>query len=248
LARSARRNAECLSVLVGMRHQATRALDASGSLLAPHDGVRSSPRIASTGARGAGGLGVGRDMDITGSERRPLRAPQPACNACIGVAMKQFLITLLAVGVLASAAQAEARLMSTRGQCVDACGQAVSESCGWITKRGKFNRCRTKLINQCKRFGTNVMCPAPQPPPTSPTAPTTPTTLPTAILPPPVVTTTTTVPRPTLPPTTTTTLPAIPDVRGNYSFDGYVTNDTCGISNGIGSSVTFNFSVTTQVG
>lgn len=160
--------------------------------------------------------------------------------------MKQFLITLLAVGVLVSAAEAEARLMSTRGQCVAACGQAVSDSCGWITKRGKFNRCRAKLINKCKRFGTNVMCPAPQPPP--PTSPTSPTTLPTATLPPPVVTTTTTVPLPTLPPTTTTTLPAIPDVRGNYSFDGYVTNDTCGITNGIGSSVTFNFSVTTQVG
>src|SRR5262249_35227215 len=137
--------------------------------------------------RAAGGLGVGRDMDITGSERRPLRAPQPACNACIGVAMKQFLITLLAVGVLASAARAEARLMSTRGQCVAACGQAVSDSCGWITKRGKFNRCRAKLINQCKRFGTNVMCPAPPPP----SAPVPPTTLPP---PPPPPTTTTTVP------------------------------------------------------
>src|SRR5262249_12003551 len=85
---------------------------------------------------------------------------------------------LLAVGVLASAAQAEARLKSTRGQCLAACGQAVSDSCGWITKRGKFNRCRAKLINQCKRFGTDVMCPAQvaPPPPSSPTTPTTTTT------------------------------------------------------------------------
>jgi hypothetical protein len=124
--------------------------------------------------------------------------------------MKQFLITLLAVGVLASAAQAEARLMSTREQCVAACGQAVSDSCGWITKRGKFNRCRTKLINQCKRFGTNVMCPAPPPPapaaPAPPAAPTTPTTVA-----PPVVTTTSTT-RPYIPPTTTTTLPPPPGV------------------------------------
>jgi len=138
--------------------------------------------------------------------------------------MKQFLITLLAVGVLASAAQAEARLMSTRGQCVAACGQAVSDSCGWITKRGRFNRCRAKLINQCKRWGTATMCPAPPPP----------------------TTTTTTVPY--IPPTTTTTtLPAVPDLRGSYQFDGTVTSDPCGLA-GVGTSALIPFAVTNQSG
>ena len=134
--------------------------------------------------------------------------------------MKQFLITLLAVGVLASAAQAEARLKSTRGQCLAACGQAVSDSCGWITKRGKFNRCRTKLINQCKRFGAAVMCPAPAVPPV-----TTPTTLPVFV--PTTTTTTITVPRPT-----TTTLPPVVNnpalpYAGTWNFLGALTMNTC---------------------
>jgi hypothetical protein len=154
--------------------------------------------------------------------------------------MKQFLITLLAVGVLASAAQAEARLVSKRGECVAACGQAISDGCGWITKRGKFNRCRAKLINQCKHFGTAQVCPPP-PPPSSPTGPTATTTLP------PPTTTTTTVPY--IPPTTTTLPPPPPltDLRGSYEFEGYVTDDACGLV-GIGSYAPVPFTVTGQSG
>jgi hypothetical protein len=157
--------------------------------------------------------------------------------------MKQFLITLLAVGVLASAAQAEARLVSKRGECVAACGQAISDGCGWITKRGKFNRCRAKLINQCKHFGTAQVCPPP-PPPSSPTGPTATTTLPP---PPPTTTTTTTVPY--IPPTTTTLPPPPPltDLRGSYMFEGYVTSDNCGMF-GIGYYTPVPFLVTAQSG
>src|SRR5262245_38925788 len=193
-----------------MSHQAARALERHE--VCSHQttvSVASSNRFY----RATGGLGVGRDMDITGSERRPLRAHNLRAHACIGVAMKQFLVTLLAVGVLASAAQAEARLVSTRAECVAVCDNAITQTCGWITKRGKFNRCRAKLINQCKRFGTDVMCPAQVAPP----PPSSPTTVPSV----PTTTTTTT---PYYPPTTTTlptvtNNPALP-YAGTWSFVG----------------------------
>src|SRR5262245_8832309 len=172
--------------------------------------------------RAAGGLGVGRGMDITGSDGRPLPAPQPACNACIGVAMKQFLITLLAVGVLASAAQADARLVSKRAECVAACGTATAQTCGWITKRGRYNYCRAKLINKCKRFGVDVMCPPPPAPPVTTTPTTLPIVTPTTV---PVVVTTTTTPY--IPPTTTTLPPVALDWTGFWSFTGTKVQDSC---------------------
>src|SRR5262245_60521238 len=104
--------------------------------------------------------------------------------------VNRFAILTILAAVVASG-QADARLMASRAKCVAECDNATPETCGWITKRGRFRRCRTKLINTCKRFGTNVMCPTPSP---------TTTTLP-------IVTTTTTVPFPSASPTTTSTLP-----------------------------------------
>jgi erythromycin esterase-like protein len=79
--------------------------------------------------------------------------------------MKQFLVINALAAILAMGSLADARLVSTRAQCLAACGNATTQTCGWITKRGKFNRCRAKLINQCKRFGTDRMCPPPAAPP-----------------------------------------------------------------------------------
>jgi len=159
--------------------------------------------------------------------------------------VKRFIIISTLTAVLAVGSLAEARPVSTRAQCVAVCGTAITQTCGWITKPGKFNRCRAKLINQCKRFGTAVMCPAPAAPPV-----TTPTTLPvvtTTTFPVVVTTTTTTVPY--IPPTTTTLPPPPPlvDLRGRYIFEGYVTTDTCGLF-GIGSYAPVPFSVTGQSG
>lgn len=118
--------------------------------------------------------------------------------------MKQFFIVAVIAGALMVSSQSQARLVNTRAQCVAACGNAISDSCGWITRRGKFNRCRAKLYIQCKRFGTATMCPAPGAPVAPP--PTTPTTQPAPV----VTTTTTTVPY--VPLTTTTLPPPVPGV------------------------------------
>jgi hypothetical protein len=149
----------------------------------------------------------------------------------------RLMVLLFVAAMAATTGEAQAGL-ATRAQCVAACDPAVADLCGWIAKRGKFNRCRAKLYNRCKRFGVAVTCPAPPPPPPPPT---TPTTL--APLPPPPTTTTTTVPRPT---TTTTTLPAIRDLRGTYQFEGYVTEDPCGLE-GLGAYFPVPFGVTNQV-
>lgn len=135
--------------------------------------------------------------------------------------MKQVLIINALTALLAVGSLADARLVSTRVQCVAACGNATTQTCGWITKQGKFSRCRTKLLNQCKRFGTTVMCP---PPPGAPTPPPPPTMLP----PPPPPTTTTTVPY--VPPTTTT-LPApvnpADQYGGVWTFYGTLYSNNC---------------------
>jgi hypothetical protein len=91
---------------------------------------------------------------------------------------------------------------------VAACGNATTETCGWITKRGKFNRCRAKLINQCKRFGEAVACPRPALPVTTTTTV-------------PIVTTTTTTT--TIP---TTTLP-LSVLWGGWQFSGTLVQNTC---------------------
>jgi len=126
--------------------------------------------------------------------------------------MKHFAIITTILAAVVASGQADARLVSTRAQCVAACGNATTETCSWITKRGKFNRCRAKLINQCKRFGTDLMCPPPAAPPA-----------------PPVTTTTTTVPY--IPPTTTTTLPTRGQFyEGTWQFTGSVSENSCGLS------------------
>jgi hypothetical protein len=81
---------------------------------------------------------------------------------------------LLAVAVLVLGVSiGEARQVSTRTACLSACGAATNTTCGWITRRGKYTACRTRLLRQCQRWGVGTMCPAPPPPP-----PTTTTTLP----------------------------------------------------------------------
>lgn len=104
---------------------------------------------------------------------------------------------------------------ATRYQCLVACiPNQLNLDCGWITRPGKFNRCRARLIRQCRKWGTDTMCPASQQPP------------------PPV--------------TTTTTLPPV-SLIGSYQFQGTIDNDPCGVP-GVGSSLTFHFSVTGQSG
>src|SRR5262245_40698533 len=79
---------------------------------------------------------------------------------CEGVVMKQFLVSITLAVLVAVGSQAEARLVSTKAACTAACGQgALSDACGGITKRGKFNHCRAKLINKCKRVGQDAICP-----------------------------------------------------------------------------------------
>jgi hypothetical protein len=119
--------------------------------------------------------------------------------------MKQFFTLILIAGVLTVGAPGQARMVSTKSQCVAVCSSAINDTCGWISKPGKFNRCRNRLIVHCRKWGTDVMCPTP-PPPSAP--PTTPTTLA------PVVTTTTTVPY--IPPTTTTLPPPPVDPLGQF--------------------------------
>ena len=140
--------------------------------------------------------------------------------------MKHFAIITTILAAVVASGQADARLVSTRAQCVAACDNATAETCGWITKRGKFNRCRAKLINQCKRFGTDRTCPPPAAAPV-----TTPTTLPvvtTTTLPVVVTTTTTTVPY--VPPTTTTLPPRGAFYEGTWQFTGSVVENSCGLS------------------
>jgi hypothetical protein len=147
--------------------------------------------------------------------------------------MKQFFTLALIAGALMLSAPSQARMVSTKAQCVASCGTALSDTCGWITKRGKFNACKNKLYRQCRKWGTDAMCP----PPLAPVVTT--TTRPA------VTTTSTTVPY--VPPTTTTTLPSIPDLRGSYTFSGSVVSDPCGVL-GYGVGYTLPFSVTSQSG
>jgi hypothetical protein len=126
--------------------------------------------------------------------------------------MKQFFTLALTAGTLMVTSPGHARMVASKSQCVASCGDAINTTCGWITKPGRFNRCRTRLIKQCRKFGTDVMCPAPQPPPP----------------PAPVVTTTTTTTLPYVPPTTT--LPAPLNVQGEWDIYATLVNDPCGLS------------------
>jgi hypothetical protein len=129
--------------------------------------------------------------------------------------MKQFFTLALIAGALMVTSSGQARMVATRAQCVASCGGAVNTTCGWITKRGRFNRCRTHLITQCRKFGTDVMCPAPAPPPAPPP-------------PAPVATTTTTTTLPYVPPTTTTLPPPqYGPWTGTWTFYGTLFANTC---------------------
>jgi hypothetical protein len=134
---------------------------------------------------------------------------------------KQFFTLALIAGALMVTSPGQASMVASKSQCVASCGSAISTSCGWITKPGRFNRCRMRLLRQCRKFGTDVMCPAPPPPPAPPV------TAPTA----PVVTTTTTTTLPYVPPTTTT-LPAPPPPvygpwTGTWTFYGTILQNNC---------------------
>jgi hypothetical protein len=89
--------------------------------------------------------------------------------------MKKLTFVLVAAALMVSA-HAQARMLSTKAECVAACtgNGTIDDSCGWITKRPKFNLCRTKLITTCRKWGTDAICPTP----TSTTVPPPPTTVP----------------------------------------------------------------------
>jgi hypothetical protein len=158
--------------------------------------------------------------------------------------MKQFFTLSLIAGALMVSAASQARMVATKAQCVAACdgNGSTSDNCGWITKRAKFNRCRSKLILKCRKFSPATMCPVPPPPTTTTTVPApfvTTTTQPYV-----AATTTTTTPRPT-----TTTLPVVtyPNLIRSYTFSGTCVSDPCGVV-GLGTDYTLGFSVTSQVG
>lgn len=152
--------------------------------------------------------------------------------------MKQFFVLVLIGGALMVSSPGQARMVSSRPACVNACdGNGVTgATCNWISRPGKWNRCRTRVIKQCRRFGVDAMCPIPT----------------TTTVPAPGATTTTV---PYVPPTTTT-LPVVtyPDLIGSYQFDGSLVDDPCGIGpllsppEYLGSSLTVHFSVTSEVG
>jgi hypothetical protein len=139
--------------------------------------------------------------------------------------MKTFFCLTLAVGALLASVPSQA-LVESRANCIAACdgNGTTGTSCSWASgKRARFNRCRAKLIKQCRRFGGLSTCPLPVSPVTT--------------------TTTTTLFRPT------TTVPVViyPDLRGSYVFSGISTSDPCGAF-GIGVAYSLPFSVTSQSG
>jgi len=151
--------------------------------------------------------------------------------------MKRFCVLTLIAGALMVPSAGQAGMVSSRPQCVASCSDAINTTCGWITKRGRFNRCRTHLITQCRKFGTEVMCPAPPPPPPPAPPVTTPAT---------VVTTTTTTTLPHVPPTTTTLPPPVYGPwTGTWHFYGTLATNTC--STGMPSVLSDTFYVV-QVG
>jgi hypothetical protein len=120
--------------------------------------------------------------------------------------MKKLKHVLVSTMLLLGSAQAGARMKSTQAQCAQACTNNgwIQEQCGWITKRAKFDRCRTKVITGCRKRGASVWCPdlslptttVPYVPPPTTTQPYIPPTTTVLYIPP----TTTTLP-PTISPT-----------------------------------------------
>jgi hypothetical protein len=168
----------------------------------------------------------------------------------LGVAIISVLAAVLTSG------QANARFVASKAACLSACSQQIANACGGF-RRTKYNRCRLKLVRQCRRFGPETICPAPLPlSPTTPTTvpvvtPTTPTTVPIAVVivttsttppPPPPTTTTVTVP---LFGTTTTTLPARVPWNGVWKWVGSPSNQQHGTYPvcGGGSAVSEEFTI-----
>src|SRR5262249_8944614 len=106
----------------------------------------------------------------------------------------------LALLLVALAGTAEARFVETRTACQAACPTQVNSFCGGL-RPARYRKCRTNTWKVCRRWGIDMICPAPQDPPIT------------------TSTTTTT--------TSTTTVPTIPDLRGSYELDGTVTYDPC---------------------
>jgi hypothetical protein len=132
-----------------------------------------------------------------------------------------------------------AALPGLKRDCKLGCAALVAAECDGLSARKAQKRCAKARLSECRRAARRVakpnrgsaiaaFCAAP--------ITTTTIGLPAS------TTTTTTAPRPT---TTTTTLPAIPNVRGTWFFDGSLVSDTCGLNE-------FSFSsairVTSQVG
>src|SRR5262245_59222100 len=128
-------------------------------------------------------------------------------------------MALTGLGLLAgvTAPPVVARMVATKATCMTACRAQVNTVCAEL-RRGKFTRCKSKLVRQCRKFGPEAMCPAPtttttMPPvtPTLPGGPTTSTTL-SPVVPTTIARTTT-----TLPPVTPTTLPGGPTTSTTLS-------------------------------
>jgi hypothetical protein len=108
--------------------------------------------------------------------------------------------------------------VASKAECLSTCAPQIADACGGF-RRAKYNRCRLKLVRQCRRFGPETVCPAPPPPQITTT-----TTRPEASVP--TTSSTTTV---IMLPPTTSTLPA-PQCGGNlllFADDGTLTYLGC---------------------
>jgi hypothetical protein len=107
----------------------------------------------------------------------------------------------LALLLVALAGTAEARFVETRTSCQAACPTKVTSFCGGL-RPARYRKCRTNTWKLCRRWGIDLICPAPQAPTTTPTT--------------------------TISTTTTTTLPSrFAPYAGRWQFTGYVVQDTC---------------------
>jgi len=127
--------------------------------------------------------------------------------------VKHFaIITILAV--LVASGQADAVRVASKAECLSACRSQITIGCGGY-RRAKYNRCQLALVQHCRRFGPETMCPVSPPP----SPPTTISTMPVA--------TTTTTTAPFIPPTTTTTHPPPGPWTGVWTFVGSLYSNTC---------------------
>src|SRR5262245_17951610 len=66
------------------------------------------------------------------------------------------IITILAAVV--ASGQADATLVASKAECLSTCAPQIVDACGGF-RRAKYNRCRLKLVRQCRRFGPDTVCP-----------------------------------------------------------------------------------------